>query len=183
MSRIGNKTITIPAGCEVNVSDSNEVTVKGPKGTLSRQFSPLIGIKVEGAEVNCTRANEAKHTKQLHGTTRALINNMIVGTTEGFSKTLEIIGIGYKAAMNGKTLNLSLGYSHDINYEVEDGVTVEVPNPTTIVVSGIDKQRVGEVASVIRSYRKPEPYKGKGIRYQGEHVAHKEGKTAVGTGS
>ena len=183
MSRIGNKTITIPAGCEINVSEGNEVTVKGPKGTLSRQFSPLIGIKVEGAEVNCTRANEAKHTKQLHGTTRALINNMIVGTTEGFTKTLEIIGIGYKAAMNGKTLNLSLGYSHDINYEAEDVVTIEVPNPTTIVVSGIDKQRVGEVASVIRAYRKPEPYKGKGIRYQGEKVAHKEGKTAVGSGS
>ena len=179
MSRIGNKTITIPAGCEINISDSNEVTVKGPKGTLSRQFSPLVEIKVEGTEVNCVRANENKHTKQLHGTTRALIHNMIVGTTEGFSKTLEIVGIGYRAAMNGKTLNLNIGYSHDINYEVEDGITIEVPNPTTIVVSGIDKQRVGEVASVIRSYRKPEPYKGKGIRYQGEKVAHKEGKTAV----
>lgn len=179
MSRIGNKTITIPAGCEVSVSDSNEVIVKGPKGTLSRKFSPLIEVKVEGSEVNCVRANEAKHTKQLHGTTRALIHNMIVGTTEGFTKTLEIVGIGYRAAMNGKTLNLNIGYSHDINYEVEDGITIEVPNPTTIVVSGIDKQRVGEVASVIRSYRKPEPYKGKGIRYQGEKVAHKEGKTAV----
>ena len=178
MSRIGNKTITIPAGCEITVSDSNEVTVKGPKGTLSRQFNPLIGIKVEGAEVNCSRANENKVTKQLHGTTRALVHNMIVGVTEGFKKTLEIVGIGYKAAMNGKTLNLNLGYSHDINYEVEDGITVEVPNATTIVVSGIDKQRVGEVAAHIRSFRKPEPYKGKGIRYQGEHVAHKEGKTA-----
>jgi len=179
MSRIGNKTITIPAGCDVSVSDSNEVTVKGPKGTLSRQFSPLITVKVDGAEVNCTRANEEKHTKQLHGTTRALIHNMIVGTTEGFKKTLEIVGIGYKAAMNGKTLNLNLGYSHDINMDIEEGVTVEVPNPTTIVVSGIDKQRVGEIASQIRAFRKPEPYKGKGIRYQGEKVAHKEGKTAV----
>jgi len=183
MSRIGNKTITIPAGCEINVSDSNEVTVKGPKGTLSRQFSPLIEIKVEGTEVNCVRANEEKNTKQLHGTTRALINNMIVGTTDGYQKTLEIIGIGYKAAMNGNVLNLSLGYSHDINYPVEEGIKVEVPNPTTIVVSGIDKQRVGEVAAQIRSYRKPEPYKGKGIRYQGEHVAHKEGKTAVSGGA
>ena len=179
MSRIGNKTITIPAGCEVSVSDSNEVTVKGPKGTLSRQFSPLIGIKVEGAEVNCTRANEEKHTKQLHGTTRALIHNMIVGTTEGFSKTLEIVGIGYRAALNGKTLNLNLGYSHDINLDIEEGVNVEVPNATTIVVSGIDKQRVGEIAAQIRAFRKPEPYKGKGIRYKGEHVAHKEGKTAA----
>lgn len=179
MSRIGNKTITIPAGCEISVSDSNEVTVKGPKGTLSRQFSPLITIKVENAEVNCTRANEEKSTKQLHGTTRALINNMIIGTTEGFKKTLEIVGIGYKAAISGKVLTLNLGYSHDINVNIEDGITVEVPNPTTIVVSGIDKQRVGEISALIRSYRKPEPYKGKGIRYQGEHVAHKEGKTAV----
>ncbi len=179
MSRIGNKTITIPAGCEVNVSDSNEVIVKGPKGTLTRQFNPLIGIEVEGAEVKCTRANENKVTKQLHGTTRALIHNMIVGTTEGFKKTLEIVGIGYRAALNGKTLNLNLGYSHEINFPIEEGITIEVPNATTIVVSGIDKQRVGEVAAQIRGFRKPEPYKGKGIRYQGEHVAHKEGKTAA----
>ena len=179
MSRIGNKTITIPAGCEVNVSDSNEVIVKGPKGTLTRQFNPLIGIEVEGAEVKCTRANENKVTKQLHGTTRALIHNMIVGTTEGFKKTLEIVGIGYRAALNGKILNLNLGYSHEINFPIEEGITIEVPNATTIVVSGIDKQRVGEVAAQIRGFRKPEPYKGKGIRYQGEHVAHKEGKTAA----
>ncbi|MBQ6125761.1 MAG: 50S ribosomal protein L6 [Erysipelotrichaceae bacterium] len=179
MSRIGNKTITIPAGCEVTVSDSNEVTVKGPKGTLSRQFSPLIEIKVEGAEVNCKRANEAKTTKQLHGTTRALLHNMIVGTTEGFKKTLEVVGIGYKAEMQGKVLNLSLGYSHDINFDVEDGLTIETPNPTTIIVSGIDKQRVGEAAAQIRGFRKPEPYKGKGVRYKGEKVAHKEGKTAA----
>ncbi|MBQ3994303.1 MAG: 50S ribosomal protein L6 [Erysipelotrichaceae bacterium] len=179
MSRIGNKTITIPAGCEISVSDSNEVTVKGPKGTLSRQFNPNIGIKVEDGQVTCTRANENKQTKQLHGTTRALIHNMIVGTTEGFKKTLEIVGIGYRAALNGKTLNLNIGYSHEINYPIEDGITIEVPNATTIVVSGIDKQRVGEVAAHIRNFRKPEPYKGKGIRYQGEHIAHKEGKTAA----
>ena len=179
MSRIGNKTITIPAGCEVSVSDSNEVTVKGPKGTLSRQFSPLIDIKVEGAEVNCKRANEAKTTKQLHGTTRALLHNMIVGTTEGFKKTLEIVGIGYRAEMKGNVLNLSLGYSHEINFDVENGLTIETPNPTTIIVSGIDKQRVGEAAAQIRGFRKPEPYKGKGIRYKGEKVAHKEGKTAA----
>ena len=178
MSRIGNKTITIPAGVEINVN-GNEVTVKGPKGTLTRQFSPLIEVKVEGTEINCVRANEEKHTKQLHGTTRALINNMIIGVNEGFKKELEIIGIGYKAALQGKNLVLTLGYSHDINYAIEDGITIEVPNPTTMVVSGIDKQRVGEVAAVIRSYRKPEPYKGKGIRYKGEHVAHKEGKTAA----
>ena len=179
MSRIGNKTITIPAGCEVTVSDKNEVTVKGPKGTLTRQFNPLITIKVEGAEVNCVRANEAKQTKQLHGTTRALINNMIVGTTEGFKKQLDIVGIGYRAALQGKVLNLVLGYSHEINYEIEDGITVEVPNNTTIVVSGVDKQRVGEVAAQIRGFRKPEPYKGKGIKYSDEVINRKEGKTAA----
>ena len=179
MSRIGNKTITIPAGCELNISEGNEVTVKGPKGTLVRQFSPLVEIKVDGTEVKCVRANEEKHTKQLHGTTRALLNNMIVGTTEGYKKTLEIVGIGYKAELQGKNLKLDLGYSHDINFPIEDGITIEVPNPTTIIVSGIDKQRVGEVAAQIRGFRKPEPYKGKGIRYKGEFVRHKEGKTAA----
>ena len=179
MSRIGNKTITIPAGCEVTVSDKNEVTVKGPKGTLTRQFSELISITVEDNSVKCARANEEKHTKQLHGTTRALINNMIVGTTTGYSKTLEIEGIGYKAELKGKTLVLTLGFSHTIEYEIEDGITCEVPNPTTMIISGIDKQRVGEVASVIRGYRKPEPYKGKGIRYKGEVIRRKEGKTAA----
>ena len=179
MSRIGNKTITIPAGCEVNVTDKNEVTVKGPKGTLTRQFSPLISISIEDGTIKCARANEEKHTKQLHGTTRALLSNMIIGVTETFKKTLEIVGIGYKAELQGKNLKLSLGYSHDIDYAIEDGITCEVPNPTTIIISGIDKQRVGEVSAVIRGYRKPEPYKGKGIRYQGEHVRHKEGKTAA----
>ena len=179
MSRIGNKTITIPAGVEINVAAGNEVTVKGPKGTLTRQFSSLIEIKVEGTEVKCVRANEEKHTKQLHGTTRALIHNMIVGVSEGYSKTLEIEGIGYRAAVNGKTLTLNLGYSHDINYTAEDGITIECTNANTIVVSGIDKQRVGEVSAVIRGYRKPEPYKGKGIHYKDEHIRRKEGKTAA----
>lgn len=178
MSRIGNKTITIPTGVELNIN-GNEVTVKGPKGTLTRQFSPLIEIKVEDGNVNCVRANEQKHTKQLHGTTRALLNNMIIGVSEGFKKELEIQGIGYRAALQGQTLVLTVGYSHEIRYAIEDGITCEVPNPQTIIVSGIDKQRVGEVASVIRAYRKPEPYKGKGIRYKGERVAHKEGKTAA----
>ena len=179
MSRIGNKTITIPAGIEVSVSEGNEVTVKGPKGTLTRQFSSLITVKVEGNEVKCTRANEEKHTKQLHGTTRALIANMIVGVNEGYSKKLLIEGIGYRAAVSGSKLTLNLGYSHEINYTAEDGIKLETPDANTIVVSGIDKQRVGEVASVIRSYRKPEPYKGKGIRYENEHILRKEGKTAA----
>ena len=179
MSRIGNKAITIPAGVEVNVGAGNEVTVKGPKGTLSRQFSPLITVEIEGTEVVCKRANEEKATKQLHGTTRALINNMIVGVSQGFSKTLEIEGIGYRAALNGNTLTLNIGYSHQIEYNPEEGIKIEVPNPNTIIVSGIDKQRVGEVSSVIRGYRKPEPYKGKGIHYKGEHILRKEGKTAA----
>ena len=179
MSRIGNKTITIPSGVEVIVTEGNEVTVKGPKGTLTRQFSPLITIKIEDNTVTCTRANELKTTKQLHGTTRALINNMIVGCNENYSKTLEIEGIGYKATLEGNKLVLNLGYSHTIEYVPEEGIKVEVPNPNTIIVSGIDKQRVGEVASLIRGYRKPEPYKGKGIHYKGEHIRRKEGKTAA----
>lgn len=179
MSRIGNKTITIPAGVEIDVTAGNEVTVKGPKGTLTRQFNPLVEIKVDGNEIKCARANEEKHTKQLHGTTRALIHNMIVGVSEGYSKTLEIEGIGYRAAVSGQTLTLNIGYSHEINYTAEEGIKIEVPNQNTIVVSGIDKQRVGEVSAVIRGYRKPEPYKGKGIHYKGEHIRRKEGKTAA----
>ena len=182
MSRIGNKTITIPAGVEVNVTAGNEVTVKGPKGTLTRQFSPLITIKIEDNTITCTRANEEKATKQLHGTTRALINNMVVGCNENYTKILEIEGIGYKATLEGTKLVLNLGYSHPINYDPEEGIKVEVPNPNTIIVSGIDKQRVGEVAALIRGYRKPEPYKGKGIHYKGEHIIRKEGKTAAKAG-
>ncbi|MBR2802867.1 MAG: 50S ribosomal protein L6 [Erysipelotrichaceae bacterium] len=177
MSRIGNKTITIPAGVEFSVN-GNEVTVKGPKGTLTRQFSPLISIENDNGTLTCVRANEEKHTKQLHGTTRALLNNMIVGVTNGFSKKLIVDGIGYRAAMAGNTLTMNLGYSHEIKYVVEEGVKVECPKANEIVVSGIDKQRVGEVAANIRAFRKPEPYKGKGIHYEDEHIRRKEGKTA-----
>lgn len=179
MSRIGNKTITIPAGVEVSVSEGNEVTVKGSKGTLTRQFSSLITINVEGSEVKCARANEEKHTKQLHGTTRALIANMIKGVSDGYSKKLLIEGIGYRAAVSGNKLTLNIGYSHEITYVAEEGIKLEAPDANTIIVSGIDKQRVGEVASAIRAFRKPEPYKGKGIRYEDEHIIRKEGKTAA----
>ena len=178
MSRIGNKTITIPSGVEINITEGNEVTVKGPKGTLVRQFSPLISIEIEGDTITCKRANEEKHTKQLHGTTRALLHNMIVGVSEGFTKELHIEGIGYRAALSGNTLTLNLGYSHPIEYVIEDGIAVELTSPTDMKVSGIDKQRVGEVAANIRAFKKPEPYKGKGIRYKDEHIRRKEGKTA-----
>lgn len=178
MSRIGNKTITIPSGVEFNVTTGNEVTVKGPKGTLTRQFSPLIAVKNDNGVITCVRANEEKHTKQLHGTTRALIYNMIVGVHEGYKKELEIEGIGYRAAVSGNKLTMNIGYSHPIEYVAEEGITIECPNASQIVVSGIDKQRVGEVAANIRAYRKPEPYKGKGIHYKGERIRRKEGKTA-----
>ncbi len=186
MSRIGNKTITVPAGVELTVSDSNEVTVKGPKGTMTRKFSPLIKISQDGADLKFERANEEKHTKQLHGTTRALLNNMIVGVTDGFKKDLEIRGIGYRAEVQGNNLVLNVGYSHQITYPIEEGIKIEIGKQITqeglptipLAVSGIDKQRVGEVAAHIRGFKKPEPYKGKGIRYKTEHVIRKEGKTA-----
>ena len=178
MSRIGNKTITIPAGVEVIVAEGNEVTVKGPKGTLTRQFNKDLGINIENGVLTVTRPNEEKHTKQLHGTTRALINNMVEGVNVGYKRELEIVGIGYRAALAGNKLTLNIGYSHPVEFTAEDGLTIEVPNQTTIIVSGIDKQRVGEMAANIRATRKPEPYKGKGIRYKGEIVRRKEGKTA-----
>ncbi|MFI3283505.1 MAG: 50S ribosomal protein L6 [Erysipelotrichaceae bacterium] len=178
MSRIGNKTITVPSGVEVTITEANEVTVKGPKGTLNRQFSPLIAIQNDNGVITCVRANEEKHTKQLHGTTRALLNNMIEGVSNGFKKELDIIGIGFRAALAGNKLTLNVGYSHPVEFTAEEGITIEVPNQTTVIVSGIDKQRVGEVAANIRATRKPEPYKGKGIRYKGENVRRKEGKTA-----
>jgi len=180
MSRIGNKAITIPSGVELTITEGNEVTVKGPKGTLTRQFSPLMKISAEDGTLKVERPNEDKHTKQLHGTTRALIHNMVEGVTNGFTKTLLIKGIGYRAAMDGKAVKLNVGYSHPVVIDVEEGLEVKVPDPATIVVSGIDKQRVGELAANIRAVRKPEPYKGKGIMYKDEHVRRKEGKTAAG---
>ena len=179
MSRIGNKSITIPAGVEIKISEGNEVTVKGPKGELTRQFNPAIKIEEEAGIIKVSRPNETKQIKQLHGTTRALLNNMIVGVHEGFTKNLEIVGIGYRAALEGNTLVLNLGYSHDIRMEIEKGLEVKLDGANKIAVSGIDKQRVGEFAANIRAKRKPEPYKGKGIRYAGEFVPHKEGKTAA----
>ena len=179
MSRIGNKAITIPAGVEITIAEGNEVTVKGPKGTLTRQFSPLMEIKIEDGTLTVVRSNEEKHTKQLHGTTRALINNMIEGCDKEFTKELEIVGIGFRANVAGSNLNLHIGYSHDIIVPITEGLTVTCPNPTSITVSGIDKQMVGEFAANVRNHRKPEPYKGKGIKYKNERIRRKEGKTAA----
>ena len=179
MSRIGNKAITIPAGVEVTIAEGNEVTVKGPKGTLTRQFDPRMQIEQEGEIITVKRPNDEKTVKQLHGTTRALLHNMVVGVSEGFKKELVIEGVGYRAEANGNILTLTIGYSHKVNIEVEEGLTVECPKEKEIVVSGIDKQRVGELAANIRAVRKPEPYKGKGIAYKGEHIRRKEGKSAA----
>lgn len=178
MSRIGNKLITIPAGVEVDIKDGNEVTVKGPKGTLTRKFAPMLTISKDGETVTVKRPNDEKHTKQLHGTTRALLHNMVVGVSEGFQKELELVGIGFRAAAKGNKLTLNVGYSHPVEIEIQDGLEVATPSATAITVKGIDKQQVGEFAANVRAVRKPEPYKGKGIRYKGEHIRRKEGKTA-----
>ena len=179
MSRIGNKAITIPAGVEVTIAAGNEVTVKGPKGTLTRQFSPLMEIKLDGTVLTVVRPNEEKHTKQLHGTTRALLNNMVEGVSKGYEKTLQLVGIGFRAAVGGNKLTLNVGYSHPVVIEFEKDLEVTCPSVTEIVVKGIDKQRVGELSANIRAVRKPEPYKGKGICYKGEKIRRKEGKTSA----
>ena len=178
MSRIGNKVIVIPAGVEVTVGATNEIKVKGPKGELTRQFNEAISFEVEGAQITVKRPNEEKFTKMIHGTSRALLNNMIVGVSDGYTKELEIIGVGYRAMMQGKKLVLNAGYSHPVEFETPEGLTVEVPAQTQVIITGIDKEVVGEFAAVVRKVRPPEPYKGKGIRYKGEHVRRKEGKKA-----
>ncbi len=179
MSRIGNKAITIPSGVEVTVAEGNEVTVKGSKGTLTRKFSPLMNISIDGTTLTVSRPNEEKVTKQLHGTTRALLATMIEGCDKEYTKTLQIVGIGYRAALAGKKLTLNLGYSHPVEFTVPEDLKVTVPDATTITITGIDKQRVGQFAAVVRSAKKPEPYGGKGVRYKDEHVRRKEGKTAA----
>ena len=178
MSRIGNKAITVPAGIEVTIAQGNEVTVKGPKGELKRVFSPLMKIELNDGILTVARPNEEKHTKQLHGTTRALIANMIEGVHNGFKRSLELVGIGYRANIVGTKLTINIGYSHPVIFEVEEGIKSECPTNAEIVVTGLDKQRVGEWAANIRAVRKPEPYLGKGIKYKGEIIRRKEGKTA-----
>ena len=176
MSRIGNKVIVLPAGVEITNND-NVLTVKGPKGELTREFSKDIEIRVEGTEVTLHRPNDSKEMKTIHGTTRALLNNMVTGVSEGFKKELEMRGVGYRAQLQGSKLVLAVGKSHPDEVEAPAGITFELPNPTTIVISGISKEKVGQTAAYVRSLRSPEPYKGKGIRYVGEYVRLKEGKT------
>ena len=179
MSRIGRAPIAIPAGVTVTVGDDNLVKVKGPKGELSRQIHQDMKVTVEGATVTVTRPSDDKMHRSLHGLSRTLINNMVVGVTEGFSKNLEINGVGYRAQKQGKNLNLSLGFSHPVIVEPPAGISFDVPSANAIVVSGIDKEVVGQIAAEIRSFREPEPYKGKGIKYAGEHIRRKEGKAGA----
>ena len=177
MSRIGKMPITVPAGVTVNVDENNLVTVKGPKGTLSQQVNPDITIKQEGNVLTLERPTDNKNHRAMHGLYRALVANMVHGVTEGFQKTLELVGTGYRASVEGKTLTINIGFSHPVVLEAPEGITYETPNQTTIVVKGSNKQQVGNLAADIRAIRKPEPYLGKGIKYQNEHIRRKEGKT------
>ncbi|MBP3308434.1 MAG: 50S ribosomal protein L6 [Clostridia bacterium] len=180
MSRIGREPITVPAGVSVNVAEGNVVTVKGPLGELNQTFAAQLTIAQEGDKLTVTRPNDQKENRALHGLTRTLLNNMVVGVSKGYEKQLEIVGVGYRAEKQGKKLVLGLGYSHPVVFEEADGITFELPNNTTIIVKGIDKQAVGQVAAVIRSKRPPEPYLGKGIKYTGERIRRKAGKAGKG---
>ena len=178
MSRIGRAPITIPAGVEVKV-DGQHVAVKGPKGTLEMNVAPTIKVEVEAGVIHVSRPNDAKENRSLHGLTRTLVNNMVVGVSEGFSKTLEVNGVGYRAAKEGKNLVLNVGYSHQVIMPETEDIQIEVPNPNQIIVKGIDKQKVGQFAAEVRGKRPPEPYKGKGIKYDYEVIRRKEGKTGA----
>jgi large subunit ribosomal protein L6 len=177
VSRIGKQPIPVPSGVEIKI-DGSTVHVKGPKGELTQTFTDVLSIELEEGNIIVTRPDESRTARSLHGLTRTLISNMVVGVSAGFSKNLEIVGVGYRAALKGKDIELQLGFSHPVLMVAEPGITFEVPAPTKITVSGIDKQRVGQVAADIRKWRKPEPYKGKGIRYEGEKVRRKLGKAA-----
>ena len=177
MSRIGREPITVPAGVTVTVEAGNAVTVKGPLGELKQTFNANLTIAQEGDKITVTRPDDEKENRALHGLTRTLLNNMVVGVTKGFEKKLEIVGVGYRVEKQGTKLNLGLGYSHPVIFEEQNGIKFECPDSTTIIVKGIDKQAVGQMAAVIRSKRPPEPYLGKGIKYAGEHIRRKAGKT------
>ncbi len=177
MSRIGRMPIAVPAGVTVEVAAGNVVTVKGPKGTLTKELHPDMIIKQEGAEITISRPSEIKMHKALHGLTRTLLNNMVVGVTEGYEKKLEVNGVGYRVQMQGKNLVMNLGFSHQVEMVPVDGITIEAPTANEIIIKGIDKQIVGEFAAKVREKRPPEPYKGKGIKYATERIRRKEGKT------
>ena len=179
MSRIGRSPITIPAGVDVKVSDENVVTVKGSKGTLERLINPEIKVNIDGATIDVTRPSDAPRHRSLHGLSRTLINNMVVGVTDGYKKELDINGVGFRAVKEGKKLVMNLGYSHQVIIEEIEGISIDVPAPNKIIISGIDKQEVGQFAADIRKKRPPEPYKGKGIKYVDEVVRRKEGKSGV----
>ena len=179
MSRIGRKPIVIPAGVDVKI-DGSTVTVKGPKGTLSDSFNPEMEISMEGSEILVKRPTDNKEHRALHGLTRTLIANMVEGSNDGFSKSLDVNGVGYRVQKQGKNLVMNLGFSHQVIVEEVDGISIEVPNPNKIIISGPNKQQVGQFAADVRSKRPPEPYKGKGIRYEGEYVRRKEGKAGKG---
>ena len=177
MSRVAKAPIELPKGVEVNVSGQN-VSVKGSKGTLAHDVHDLVAVTMDEGTLKIGAVNDSKQSSALSGTTRAVLQNMVTGVADGFERKLEIVGVGYRAQVQGKKLNLSLGYSHPVEFEIPEGITVETPSQTEIVVRGIDKQQVGQVAANIRAYRKPEPYKGKGVRYSGEHIVRKEAKKA-----
>ena len=179
MSRIGNKPVAIPAGVEVKI-DGSVVTVKGPKGTLTKEFNHLMEISQEGAEIIVKRPNDENLSKSLHGLTRPLIHNMVEGVTNGFTKELKINGVGYRVQKSGKEVVMTLGFSHPVKFADSEDITLNVPDPNTIIVTGIDKQKVGQIASEIRGKRPPEPYKGKGIKYANEVIRRKEGKAGKG---
>ena len=176
MSRIGRAPITVPAGVEISIADNNVVTVKGAKGTLTQQFNANMAIALENGVLTVSRPNDAKENRALHGLTRTLINNMIVGVTEGFKKELDVNGVGYRVAKEGNKLVMNLGFSHQVIMEEKDGITIEVPGPNKIIISGADKQKVGQFAAEVREKRPPEPYKGKGIKYVDEVIRRKAGK-------
>ena len=179
MSRIGRMPVAIPAGVEVKIEDGNLITVKGPKGTLTQKLSPAMTLKQEGTEIHVSRPNDEKENRALHGLTRALLHNMVVGVTEGYKKELDINGVGYRAAKEGNKLVLTIGYSHPVEVEEIEGISIEVPNPNHVVISGCDKQKVGQFAAELREKRPPEPYKGKGSKYTDEVIRRKVGKTGV----
>jgi len=179
MSRIGRTPILVPAGVDIDISEKNVVTVKGPKGTLKRAISPEISVNLDGAVINVTRKSDMPRHRSLHGLSRSLVNNMVVGVTDGFKKELDINGVGFRAIKDGKKLVMNLGFSHQVIIEETDSIAIDVPAPNKIIISGIDKQEVGQFAADIRKKRPPEPYKGKGVKYSNEVVRRKEGKTGA----